>query len=120
MIAIVDDDKAVRTSAAKLMLSAGYDAVSFASGEEFLDSAYLEEAACIITDLQMPGMTGLELQDLLRSRGHTRPVIFITAYPEEQARRQALAGGAVGFFRKPFDVPAMLECIQNALSAGSG
>lgn len=120
LIAIVDDDRAVRTSTAKLMLSVGYDAVSFASGEEFLDSAYLEKATCIITDLQMPGMTGLELQDLLRARGRMTPVIFITAYPEEQARRQALAGGAAGFFRKPFDVTAMLECIQSALNARSG
>jgi FixJ family two-component response regulator len=120
VIAIVDDDGGVRTSTAKLMLSVGYDAVSFASGEEFLASAYPDEVACIVTDLQMPGMTGLQLQDLLRARGCTKPVIIITAYPEERARSQALAGGAVGFFSKPFDVTAMLECIQNALDAQDG
>jgi FixJ family two-component response regulator len=120
LIAVVDDDGSVRTSTTNLMLSVGYNAVSFASGEELLDSTHLAEADCIITDLQMPGMTGLRLQDQLQARGHTAPIIFITAFPDERTRNQALARGAAGFFSKPFEVAAILECIHTALNARSG
>jgi FixJ family two-component response regulator len=116
MVAIVDDDGAMRASTVSLMRSAGYHAECFASGKDLLDSAWLDETAIVITDLQMPGMTGLQLQELLRSRGYTMPVIFITAYPEERTRHEAFAAGAVGFFSKPFDGTALLGCIDDALN----
>jgi len=117
MVAILDDDGAVRASTANLMRSAGYETLAFASGEDLLASPRLKEAAIIITDLQMPDMTGLQVQNSLRSRGCQVPVIFITAYPDERARRQALNGGAVGFFSKPFDGSALLACVEQALNA---
>jgi FixJ family two-component response regulator len=117
MIAIVDDDGGVRTSTANLMRSVGLDAVVCASSEELLGSSRLAEVACVITDAQMPGMSGFELQALLVARGYTIPVIFITAYPEERARRCALGAGAVGFFAKPFDGGALIDCVYSALAA---
>ncbi|KAA3451676.1 two-component system response regulator [Mesorhizobium sp. SARCC-RB16n] len=119
LIAIVDDDGAVRTSTANLMRSAGYEAISFASGEELLDSARLNQVNCVITDVQMPGMSGLKLQDALLARRYTRPIIFITAYPEERDRCQAFAAGALAFFSKPFDGTEMLECVSKAVNAQS-
>jgi FixJ family two-component response regulator len=118
-IAIVDDDEAVRASTSSLIRSLGLRADTFASGEELLRSHRIDETCCVITDVQMPGMTGLELQRLLLARRSTMPVIFITAYPEERTRRDALAAGAVGFFSKPFDGTALIDCIGKALH-GSG
>ncbi|MES0101806.1 response regulator [Mesorhizobium sp. M0019] len=119
-IAIVDDDEAVRASTANLIRSLGLRADAFASGEELLRSYRIDDTCCVITDVQMPGMTGLELQRLLLARCRTMPVIFITAYPEERTRRDALAGGAVGFFSKPFDGNALIDCIENALNGSGG
>ncbi|RWL48441.1 response regulator [Mesorhizobium sp. M2E.F.Ca.ET.209.01.1.1] len=119
MVAIVDDDMDVRVSIASLMRSAGYDAAPFASAADLLDSAKLNEAAVIITDLQMPGMTGLELLDVLRLRGYTTPVVFITAYPEKRTLKQATSAGAVGFFIKPYDPGALLDCVDAVLSQPS-
>jgi FixJ family two-component response regulator len=115
MIAVVDDDEAVRSSIANLIRSHGFSADPFASGEELLRSRRLDDACCIITDMQMPGMTGLELQGLLLAHRHPMSIIFITAYPEERTRRHALAAGAAGFFSKPFDGAALIRCIENAL-----
>ena len=115
MVAIVDDDEAIRTSTANLMRSFGFAANLFASGEELLHSPRLAHACCVITDVQMPGMNGLELQTLLLARGHTVPVILITAYPDERTRQNALAAGAAGFFYKPFDAAAMIQCIADTL-----
>ena len=120
IIAIVDDDEAVRASTANLLRSLGFGADAFASGEELLSSHRIDDASCVITDMQMPGMTGLELQRLLMAGHHTMPVIFITAYPAERTRRDALAAGAVGFFSKPFDGAALIECIENALRGHAG
>jgi FixJ family two-component response regulator len=120
IIAIVDDDEAVRASTANLVRSLGFGAEAFASGEELLSSHRIDDARCVIADVQMPGMTGLELQRLLLACHHATPVIFITAYPEERIRRDALAAGAVGFFSKPFDGAALIECIQNALNGSYG
>jgi len=120
IIAIVDDDEAVRASTSNLVRSLGFDADAFASGEELLSSPRIDDASCVITDMQMPGMTGLELQRLLIVFHHTMPVIFITAYPAERTRRDALAAGAVGFFSKPFDGAALIECIENALRGHAG
>jgi FixJ family two-component response regulator len=120
MIAVVDDDEAVRTSTANLIRALGFGADLFASGEELFRSHRIDDTCCVITDLQMPGMTGLELQRLLLASHRTVPIIFITAYPEERTRREAVAAGAVGFFSKPFDGAALIGCIEKAVNASRG
>ncbi|MCS0495943.1 response regulator transcription factor [Ancylobacter mangrovi] len=117
MISIIDDDESVRVATESLVRSLGLAARTFASAEDFLKSSLVEETACVITDVQMPGMSGVELQSVLRARGADTPLIFITAFPEERVRRQADAGGAIGFLAKPFDGSAMIECIDRALTA---
>jgi FixJ family two-component response regulator len=117
VIAIVDDDPSVRIATESLMRSLGYAACSFASAQEFLRSDRLRETDCLITDVQMPGMGGMELQQTLASAGHAMPVIFITAFPEERVRRQAAAAGAFGFLSKPFEGQAMIDCVEAALGA---
>src|SRR5712672_25952 len=101
MIPIVDDDKSVRDATKRLLGSLGYGAATFASAEEFLESGQLADTECLITDLQMPGMNGVDLQSHLIERGHCTPVIFVTAFPEASVRKRALGAGAVGFLSKP-------------------
>jgi len=115
MISIVDDDRSVREAASMLILSLGYAAETFASAEEFLESGRLCETNCLITDLQMPGMSGIDLQSHLTAHGHGTPVIFVTAYPEESLRARALNAGAFGFLSKPFSEEALIECLDRAL-----
>ena len=103
MISIIDDDALARDGIQELVESLGYKAVSFSSAEHFLASGAIAKTTCLITDLQMPGLSGLELQEALRSQGHRTPVILITAYPNERRRNRAIDGGAVGFLSKPFD-----------------
>jgi FixJ family two-component response regulator len=88
--------------------SLGYKTVSFSSAEHFLASDAIAETTCLITDLQMPGLSGLELQETLRSQGHRTPVILITAYPNDRRRNRAIDGGAVGFLSKPFDEASLI------------
>ncbi|MGB2659407.1 MAG: response regulator, partial [Pseudolabrys sp.] len=102
MIAIVDDDDSFRRATTSFVRSLGYGTATFDSAEAFLGSDSIHDTDCLITDVQMPGMTGIELQDRLIAQGHRLPVIFITAFPEMTARAQALAAGAVGFLAKPF------------------
>ena len=116
MIFIVDDDISVRESLRDLIESLGYGVVTFESAERFLDAACLPEASCLITDLQMPGLSGLDLQSRLIVEGHCVPVIFITAFPEERFQRRAMNAGAVGFLSKPFDENALISCLESALS----
>lgn len=116
VIAIVDDDPSVRIATESLMRSLGYAACSFASAQEFLRSGRLGETDCLITDVQMPGMGGIELQQHLAATGHAMPVIFITAFPEERVRRQAAEAGAVGFLSKPFEGQSIIDCVEAALS----
>ena len=97
IIAVIDDDESVRESLAGLAESVGYETVLFASAEEFLQSGRLRDTACLITDVQMPGMSGVDLQSHLTANGHCTPVIFVTAYPEESIRERALDAGAFGF-----------------------
>lgn len=118
MIAIIDDDESVRIATESLVRSLGLGTNTFASAEEFLSSSALGETSCLITDIQMPGMTGLELLTYLMEHGKKLPVIFITAFPEERVRRQALAAGAIGFLGKPFGSDAIIECIDRALQGG--
>jgi FixJ family two-component response regulator len=111
LISIVDDDTAARAGTRALVESLGYKAVSFGSAEHFLKSDMIRETACLITDLQMPGLNGLELQELLRSQGHRMPIILITA----NHRIRALNGGAVGFLSKPFDEASLIDCLTVAI-----
>ena len=115
VISIVDDDASVRTATARLLRSLGFAAHPFASAQEFLSSARLSDTSCLIADVQMPGMTGVELQEYLVAQGHRTPMIFITAFPEEQIRQQAMNGGAICFLSKPFDEARLLECVERAL-----
>jgi FixJ family two-component response regulator len=115
MVAIIDDDESVRTATASLVRSLGLATSTFGSAEEFLRSPRLSEAGCVITDVQMPGMSGLDLQARLRADGNMMPMIFITAFPEERVRRQANAGGATGFLAKPFAGNEMIACLDRAL-----
>ena len=115
MVAIIDDDEAVRLATASLVRSLGLTISTFASAEEFLQSPRCCDSDCVITDVQMPGMGGMELQARLRAAGSRTPVIFITAFPEDHVRRQATEGGAIGFFSKPYDGGAMIACLDAAL-----
>jgi FixJ family two-component response regulator len=115
LIAIVDDDDAIRIAAESLIRSLGLRARCFASAEELLGSDILEEAACLITDVHMPGISGLELQDVLVARGRKMPVIFITAYPGEAIQARARAAGAAAVFMKPFDGQSLSDCVMKVL-----
>lgn len=117
IITIVDDDEAVRTALESLIRSLGLRASTFASADAFLNSERVRDTSCLITDIQMPGISGIELQARLRAQGNMVPMIFITAFPEERVRRRAMAAGAVGFLSKPFDGSAIIDCIDRALGA---
>lgn len=116
LIAIVDDDEPVRASLLGLIRSLGYAACSFASAEEFLASDDRNRVACVVTDLQMPGMSGLDLQRALAASGGP-PVILITAFPEDRLKQEALAGGAFGFLNKPFQSQGLARCLSAACSS---
>ncbi|MFZ0262473.1 MAG: response regulator [Pseudolabrys sp.] len=119
VIAIIDDDESFRRATTSFVRSLGYGTTSYDSAEAFLKSDHISDADCLITDVQMPGMTGIELQDRLIAQGHSLPVIFITAFPEMRARAQALAAGAVGFLAKPFDDHNLISCLNEALARGA-
>lgn len=112
IIGIVDDDPDVRRSLDSLMRSAGMTSRCFASAEAFLDDAGQDALACIVTDLHMPGLTGLDLQAEIARRGWLQPVILMTAYPTEAARGQAMDAGALAFLTKPVDPDALLDAIE--------
>jgi FixJ family two-component response regulator len=118
MISIVDDDESVRKATKVLISSLGYSATAFASAEEFLDSGQVADTTCLITDVQMPGMTGIELQSYLAVTGYKTPVILITAFPNESLRRRALDAGALGFLSKPFRTESLVACLEVALKQG--
>jgi FixJ family two-component response regulator len=115
MIAVIDDDVSVRGATRNLIRTLGYTVHAFASAGEFLRSIHLREVSCIITDIQMPAMTGVELQALLQTEGHRVPFIFITAFPQEAVRARALSRGAVCVLTKPFDSRALIKCLDHAL-----
>jgi FixJ family two-component response regulator len=115
MISIVDDDKSVREAAKMLVRSLGYTTATFASAEELLQSGRLRDTACLITDVQMPAMSGVDLQSHLTASGHCTPVIFVTAYPEESIRERALDAGAFGFLSKPFNEDSLIACLDRAM-----
>jgi FixJ family two-component response regulator len=116
IISIVDDDKSVREAMSSLVRSLGYQACEFDSAEAFLASPRLQETSCLIADVQMPGMSGLELQDVLLARHQGLPIIFISAFPADRIRKRAEAAGAAGFFSKPVDSQMIIRCLDAALS----
>jgi FixJ family two-component response regulator len=118
LISVVDDDASIRAATDSLLRSRGYIVGTFASAAEFLGSRQLDETSCVITDVRMPDMSGVELQTVLRNQGRATPFIFITAFPEESARRRALHDGAFCFLSKPFDAPTLIRCVEAALAAG--
>lgn len=119
VIAIVDDDDSFRRATMSFIRSLGYAVLQFASAEAFLKSDQLHDADCLISDVQMPGMNGVELQGKLIDQGHRLPIIFVTAFPEMKARARALAAGAIGFLGKPFDDEVLITCLNEALGARS-
>jgi len=120
VISIVDDDESVREATKGLVRSLGYTAATFASGEEFLNSDRVNDTSCLITDVQMPGLTGLELQSRLTAIDRRIPIIFVTAFPQEQVRARALKAGAVGFLSKPFSDDSLIVCLDRALADSDG
>lgn len=118
-IAIVDDDEGVRTSLASLVRSLGYEARTYGSGREFLDETLEAEPACMIADIQMPAMTGDELQKSLNSAGRRFPIIFMTAFPTDIVRQRVMAGGAHCFLNKPSDGDTIIRCLEDALGAAA-
>jgi FixJ family two-component response regulator len=116
LIAIVDDDASIRVATDSLFRSRGYAVCTFASAEEFLQSTEVSETACVITDVRMPVMGGIKLQESLRAQGNRVPFIFITAFPEEPVRVQAMRGGATCFMTKPFDAPTLIKYVETALA----
>ena len=115
LVAIVDDDESMRAAIEDLLSSVGIKARSFVSAEEFLVSGLLSEIACLISDIRMPGMTGLELQAKLVAAGSRIPIIFITAHGNTRMRKQALEAGAIEFLGKPFDDESLLGSVRAAL-----
>jgi FixJ family two-component response regulator len=115
LICVVDDDFLVRQSTTRLLRSFKFNVKALASAEEFLNSEYLAETACLILDVSMPGMSGLELQRQLAVSNSDVPIIFITAHEDEDQRRQALEAGAVAFLYKPFQDDGLLNAIDTAL-----
>jgi len=116
LIAIVDDDESVRAATGGMVESFGYAPVTFESANEFLKSDKLPAASCLILDIQMPGMSGLELHEQLIAKGRRIPTIFMTAFPDKRVRDRALRAGGVCFLSKPFGRNDLHGCLQTALS----
>ena len=116
-IAIVDDEGAVREAMKLFMRSLGYHTSTFGSAEEFLNSEQVDDTSCLITDVQMPGLSGIELQDWLIARGYRIPIIFITAYSDENMRARAMKAGAVAFLFKPVNADHLVDHLEKSLKA---
>jgi FixJ family two-component response regulator len=116
LISIVDDDESIREATKGLVRSLGYLAATFSSAEEFLSSDRVEDTQCLITDVQMPGLSGVELQRRLIDTGRTMPTIFVTAFPDDRTRNRVLDAGAIGYLSKPYSEESLIECLDTALS----
>jgi FixJ family two-component response regulator len=117
MVAVVEDDESYRSALQRLLKSEGFSVQSFASAEEFLESGRQHETGCLIADIRMPGLSGLDLQARLNADHCPIPTIFITAHGDEKMRLQAMRGGAVKFLAKPFDGAVLLEGVRAALGS---
>jgi FixJ family two-component response regulator len=115
VISVVDDDDNMRRAIENLLQSLGYRVHGFASAEAFLRSPYADDTACLISDIAMPEMNGLELQRRLNDQGHRASILFITAYFDQSTERRALNAGAICVLGKPFDSKDLIECLAEAL-----
>ena len=115
LISVVDDDESVRSATADLLNSVGFACEAFPSAEAYLASANLARTSCLILDIRMPGLSGLELQTRLAGGGHSIPIIFITSFPDEKMRQQAVDAGAICYLSKPYSDDELLGCIRRAL-----
>jgi FixJ family two-component response regulator len=115
VISVIDDDASVRAATNNLLSSHGYVVHTFASAEEFLRSTHLNDMSCVIADVQMPVMSGVELLTTMRAQGYRVPFIFITAFPDDSIRARALKAGAICFLAKPFAGPTLIDCLDAAL-----
>jgi FixJ family two-component response regulator len=120
LVAIVDDDRSVQRSIKDLMESVGLEVRCFGSAEEFLQSDHWRRTGCLVADIRMPGMSGLQLQARLRSEGSPVPMILITAHDDAQVRTEAMKAGAIEVLFKPFDNDVLLEKVRAALEVNSG
>ena len=118
LISVVEDDRFFRESMARLMKSLGHSVEAFSSAADFLASPQLVETACLIADVNMPAMTGIELHRHLIESGRAIPTILVTAYPNDGVRSRALNDGVVGYLRKPIDETHLMECLRVALQSG--
>lgn len=119
-VSIIDDDASVRAATACLVRSLGFVACTFGSAEDFLRSPQVDDTSCLVTDVQMPGMNGLELQSHLLAQGRRLPIIFMTAFPEQNLRQRAQAAGAMAFLDKPFDGETMADLLHQAMASSHG
>jgi FixJ family two-component response regulator len=117
MVAVIDDEELVRTSLQRLLKIAGYPVAAFTSAEEFVKSGRLQEVRCLIADIRMPGMSGLDLQSQLNAEGYQIPIIFITAHGDEKMRIRAMRDGAVAFLAKPYDNAVLLDRVRACSNA---
>jgi len=120
LISVVDDDESIRRTTTLLIESFGFRAAAFESAESLLRSGQLHDTSCLIVDVQMPGLNGLQLQSQLAGAGCRIPIIFITAYDDKESRRRAMQAGAVAFLGKPFSDEQLLQTIRSALDKFSG
>jgi FixJ family two-component response regulator len=119
IIVIIDDDASVRSATGGLLRSLGYSVAMFASAHEFLRSNLIQQTSCVITDIRMPGLSGVELQDFLAAKGHKVPMIFMTAFPDRSTEKQVRSKGAHGFLTKPYQAESLIDCVTSALRAGA-
>ncbi|WP_407160554.1 response regulator transcription factor [Bradyrhizobium sp. STM 3557] len=117
VISVIDDDASVRVATNNLLRSRGYVVYTFASAEEFLLSPHFNQTSCVIADVQMSAMSGLELLAEMHAKGHDPPFIFITAFPDENLRARAMKAGAICFLAKPFAVHNLIKCLDIALES---
>ena len=115
VISVIDDDASVRAAIYNLVRSLGYTVYVFPSGEAFLQSEQLSSTRCVIADVRMPAMSGIELQSRLRTQGNRVPFVFVTAVPEQSVRARALKDGAICFLTKPFDEDILISCLGTAV-----
>jgi FixJ family two-component response regulator len=119
VIAVVDDDPAIRESMDDLIMSFGYECRLFVSAEQFLESKQQADIDCIVVDVKMPGLSGIELQSELNRRGNHPPMIFVTSYQDERTRNAALNGGALAFLGKPVNIVSLIGCLESVLARPS-
>jgi FixJ family two-component response regulator len=120
VISIIDDDESVRAATRNLVRSLGFSVNTFASAEDFLRSPRMNDSSCVITDVQMPGLSGVELQGRLLAQGRSTPIIFVTAFPDAGVKARAMQAGAICFLTKPFDGSTLINALDAALKRQHG